>query len=78
MKKPVLPLTYEQLDHWIDSLQPALLEERFAAAVGILRGGAPLALMASHAIGVPVAFLSYDRRAVSHWSTALRSWSSTA
>ncbi|MEX3931972.1 phosphoribosyltransferase [Paraburkholderia phymatum] len=63
MKKPVLPLTYEQLDHWIDSLQPALLEERFAAAVGILRGGAPLALMASHAIGVPVAFLSYDRRA---------------
>ena len=63
MKKPVLPLTYEQLDHWIESLQPALLEERFAAAVGILRGGAPLALMASHAIGVPVAFLSYDRRA---------------
>ncbi|BCF90324.1 MULTISPECIES: phosphoribosyltransferase [Paraburkholderia] len=63
MKKPVLPLTYEQLDHWIESLQPALLEERFAAAVGILRGGAPLALMASHTIGVPVAFLSYDRRA---------------
>jgi orotate phosphoribosyltransferase len=63
MKKPVLPLTYEQLDHWIESLQPALLAEGFSAAIGILRGGAPLALMASHSVGVPVAFLSYDRRA---------------
>jgi hypoxanthine phosphoribosyltransferase len=63
MNKPVLPLSYEQLDHWIESLQPALLAEDFAAAIGILRGGAPLALMASHSIGVPVAFLSYDRRA---------------
>ncbi len=72
MNKPVLPLTYEQLDHWIESLQPALLAERFSAAIGILRGGAPLALMASHSIGVPVAFLSYDRRA-RHvtWDSAL-------
>ncbi len=30
-------------------------------AVGVLRGGAPLALMVSHAIGVPVAFLRYER-----------------
>ena len=38
MNKPVLPLTYEQLDHWIESLQPALLAERFTMAIGILRG----------------------------------------
>ncbi|MGH8780435.1 phosphoribosyltransferase family protein [Paraburkholderia sp.] len=63
MNKPVLPLTYEQLDHWIESLQPALATENFAAVVGILRGGAPLALMASYAMDVPVAFLRYDRRA---------------
>ncbi|HEY3596606.1 MAG TPA: phosphoribosyltransferase [Paraburkholderia sp.] len=72
MNKPVLQLTYEQLDHWIESLQPALLAERFSAAIGVLRGGAPLALMASHSVGVPVAFLSYDRRA-RHvtWDSAL-------
>jgi len=23
MDKPVVPLTYEQLDHWVESLQPA-------------------------------------------------------
>lgn len=63
MNKPVLPLTYEQLDHWIESLQPALATENFAAVVGILRGGAPLALMASYATDTPVAFLRYDRRA---------------
>jgi hypoxanthine phosphoribosyltransferase len=62
MNKPVLPLTYEQLDHWIESLQPALLAERFTMAIGILRGGAPLALMVSHAVGTPVAFLRYERR----------------
>ena len=62
MNKPVLPLTYEQLDHWIESLQPALLAERFTMAIGILRGGAPLALMVSHAAGTPVAFLRYDRQ----------------
>lgn len=38
-----------------------LLEEKFGASIGILRGGAPLALMVSHAIGAPVAFLAYDR-----------------
>jgi len=62
MNKPVLPLTYEQLDHWIESLQPTLLAERFTMAIGILRGGAPLALMVSHAAGTPVAFLRYDRQ----------------
>ncbi|MBT2793729.1 phosphoribosyltransferase [Paraburkholderia strydomiana] len=61
MNKPVLPLTYEQLDHWIESLQPALLAEGFTMAIGILRGGAPLALMVSHSAGAPVAFLRYDR-----------------
>ncbi|MGF6853433.1 phosphoribosyltransferase [Paraburkholderia sp. CI3] len=72
MNKPVLPLTYEQLDHWIESLQPVLLAERFAMALGILRGGAPLALMVSHAVGAPVAFLRYDRqtRAVA-WDSTL-------
>ncbi|HZZ09060.1 MAG TPA: phosphoribosyltransferase [Paraburkholderia sp.] len=72
MTKPVLPLTYEQLDHWIESLQPALLAERFTMAIGILRGGAPLALMVSHAVGAPVAFLRYDRqtRAVA-WDSTL-------
>jgi hypoxanthine phosphoribosyltransferase len=61
MNKPVLPLTYEQLDHWIESLQPALIDERFTVVAGILRGGAPLALMVSHAAGTPVAFLRYNR-----------------
>ncbi|TKC92465.1 phosphoribosyltransferase [Trinickia terrae] len=61
MPRPILPLTYEHLDHWIESLQPALIAEDFAMAIGILRGGAPLALMVSHAAGVPVAFLRYDR-----------------
>ncbi|MEQ5843289.1 phosphoribosyltransferase [Paraburkholderia acidicola] len=62
MNRPVLPLTYEQLDHWIESLQPELAAEKFTAAIGILRGGAPLALMASHVAGIPVAFLRCDRR----------------
>jgi len=72
MNKPVLPLTYEQLDHWIESLQPALLAEHFTMTLGILRGGAPLALMVSHAVGTPVAFLRYDRgsRAVA-WDSTL-------
>lgn len=72
MNKPVLPLTYEHLDRWIESLQPALLAERFTMALGILRGGAPLALMVSHAIGTPVAFLRYDRQARSvAWDASL-------
>lgn len=71
MTKPVLPLTYEQLDHWIESLQPTLLAERFTVAIGILRGGAPLALMVSHAVGTPVAFLRYDRQ------TRTVAWDST-
>jgi hypoxanthine phosphoribosyltransferase len=72
MNKPVLPLTYEQLDHWIESLQPTLLAERFTMSLGILRGGAPLALMVSHAVGTPVAFLRYERpsRAVA-WDSTL-------
>ncbi|SDD77809.1 phosphoribosyltransferase [Paraburkholderia lycopersici] len=61
MDKPVVPLTYEQLDHWIESLRPMLIAEEFAIVVGILRGGAPLALMVSHATGASVAFLRYDR-----------------
>lgn len=61
MQKPVLALTYDQIDHWIASLQPDLAGEGFACAVGILRGGGPLALMASHAIGAPAAFLRYER-----------------
>lgn len=61
MNKPVVPLTYEQLDQWVESLQPVLAAEQYAAVVGILRGGAPLALMVSHATGAHVAFLRYDR-----------------
>ena len=61
MQKPVLALTYDQIDQWIASLQPDLAGEGFACAVGILRGGGPLALMVSHAVGVPAAFLRYDR-----------------
>jgi hypoxanthine phosphoribosyltransferase len=61
MNKPVVPLTYEQLDQWIESLQPVLAGEAFVAVIGILRGGAPLALMVSHATGASVAFLRYDR-----------------
>lgn len=61
MHKPILPLTYDQIDQWIASLQPDLAGEGFACAVGILRGGGPLALMVSHAVGVPPAFLRYER-----------------
>lgn len=71
MNKPILPLTYEHLDAWIESLRPALLEARFSAAIGILRGGAPLALMVSHATGAPVAFLRYER------ATRSVTWEST-
>ncbi|RZT29267.1 phosphoribosyltransferase [Cupriavidus agavae] len=72
MDRPILTLTYDQLDQWIESLQPRLLAEGFSVSIGILRGGAPLALMASHAIGAPVAFLAYDRR------TRNVSWNSPA
>ncbi len=61
MDKPLIIMSYEQLDLWVASLQPELLAEGFSCAVGILRGGAPLALMVSHAIGVPVAFMRYER-----------------
>lgn len=61
MDRPVTIITYEQIDLWIASLQDTLLTEGFASAIGILRGGAPLALMVSHAIGVPVAFIRYER-----------------
>ncbi|WP_144108020.1 phosphoribosyltransferase [Paraburkholderia sp. BCC1886] len=72
MNKPVLPLTYEHLDHWIESLRPDLLAQNFTMSIGILRGGAPLALMVSHAIGVPVAFLRYDRQSRSvAWDSTL-------
>jgi hypoxanthine phosphoribosyltransferase len=59
--KPVLSITYEQIDRWIASIQSTLIQESFVCIVGILRGGGPLALMASHATGVPVAFVRYDR-----------------
>jgi hypoxanthine phosphoribosyltransferase len=72
MQKPVLALTYDQIDHWVASLQPDLAGEGFVCAVGILRGGGPLALMVSHAIGVPAAFLRYERasRAVT-WDSSI-------
>lgn len=62
MNKSVLSITYEHIDRWIESIQPNLLQEEFACIVGILRGGGPVALMTSHATGVPVAFLRYDRK----------------
>ena len=61
MDKPVLAITYEQIDRWIASIQPELIDEKFDCVIGILRGGAPLALMVSHASGAPVTFLRYDR-----------------
>jgi hypoxanthine phosphoribosyltransferase len=72
MNKPVLAVTYEQLDQWIASLQPELMRECFTCTVGILRGGAALALMVSHATGVACAFVRYDRatRAVT-WDSSI-------
>lgn len=61
MERPVVIMTYEQIDLWIASLQQTLLDEKFCCTIGILRGGAPLALMVSHTIGVPVAFIRYER-----------------
>lgn len=71
MQKPILALTYDRIDQWIASLQPELAGEGFACAVGVLRGGGPLALMVSHAVGVPPAFLRYER------STRLVTWDSS-
>lgn len=59
--KPVLPISYEQMDRLVASIQPTLLEEAFSSIIGILRGGGPLALMVSHATGVEPAFLRYYR-----------------
>jgi len=59
--KPVLGITYEEIDRWIASIQSELLDEKFGCVIGILRGGAPLALMVSHVSGVPVTFLRYNR-----------------
>ncbi len=72
MDKPVLPFTYDEIDRWVASLQPALVGEAFACAIGVLRGGAPLALMVSHATGAPHAFLRYERatRSVS-WDSSI-------
>lgn len=61
MDKPVLPLTYDQIDHWIASLQPELARENFACAIGILRGGVLPAVLVSHATGITPAFLRYER-----------------
>jgi len=58
---PVLPISYEHMDRWVASLQPALLEEAFSSIIGVLRGGAPLALMVSHATGVEPSFVRYRR-----------------
>ncbi|ROM72234.1 phosphoribosyltransferase [Pseudomonas brassicacearum] len=63
MSKRVLSVTYEQIDQWIASIQIQLIQEEFVCIIGILRGGGPIALMASHATGAPVAFLRYDRAA---------------
>jgi hypoxanthine phosphoribosyltransferase len=59
--KPIAVLTYDELERWIHSLQDSLSTEGFTYVIGILRGGAPLALMVSHSIGVPVVFLRYER-----------------
>ena len=70
--KPIAVLTYEQLERWIHSLQDSLATEGFACVIGILRGGAPLALMVSHTIGVPVVFLRYERSArTAKWDSCL-------
>jgi len=61
LSKPLLPVSYEHLDRWVASLQRVLMDEAFVCIIGILRGGAPLALMVSHATGVPAAFLRYRR-----------------
>ncbi|WP_341963957.1 phosphoribosyltransferase [Pseudomonas sp. RC10] len=72
MDKPVLALTYEHIDRWIASIQSRLIKEEFVCVIGILRGGAPLALMVSHAAGIPVTFLRYDRgQRLAVWDSAL-------
>lgn len=70
--KPIAVLTYEELERWIQSLQDPLSAEGFACVIGILRGGAPLALMVSHTIGVPVVFLRYERpKRTVQWDSCL-------
>ncbi|CAN7401981.1 phosphoribosyltransferase [Trinickia sp. LjRoot230] len=59
--QPILPITYDQIDQWIASLQPVLAREGFACVVGILRGGTLPATLVSHATGVVPAFLRYQR-----------------
>ena len=59
--RPMIEVSYQKLDQWISSLQVRLRAEGFHAVVGIIRGGAPLALMVSHATGLEVGFLRYER-----------------
>lgn len=72
LNEPVLPISYEHMDRWVASLQSALLAEAFSSIIGVLRGGAPLALMVSHATGVEPSFLRYRRadRSVT-WDSSL-------
>jgi len=67
----LIEVSYQKLDQWISSLQGHLRAERFHQVVGVLRGGAPLALMVSHATGVEVTFLRYER------STRTVAWDSS-
>lgn len=70
--RPTIEVPYQKLDQWIASLQIQLRAEGFHAVVGILRGGASLALMVSHTTGLEVGFLRYERstRSVA-WDSSL-------
>lgn len=63
-------LSYDRIESWLHSLGPALRAEGFAMTVGILRGGAFAAVVLSHEIGVPVAFMRFDRASgVASWDS---------
>lgn len=63
-------LSYDRIESWLHSLVPQLRDEGFALIVGILRGGSFPAVVLSHEIGAPVAFMRFDR------ASGIASWDS--
>jgi len=63
-------ITYDRIAAFVDGIAEDLAGRGYAAAVGVLRGGTFPAVLASHAAGMPVTFLRYDRpRRQVFWDT---------
>jgi hypoxanthine phosphoribosyltransferase len=66
----IVYISYDRIAAFVDGIAEDLAGRGYAAAVGVLRGGAFPAVLASHAAGMPVTFLRYDRpRRQVFWDT---------